>query len=54
VDQNLGGAFERLVGIYRLWNKKVKNKLKMGCMFIFPVFSKELLHVATWLKLPKG
>jgi hypothetical protein len=27
---------------------------KIGCIFIFPIFDKELLYIATWLKLPKG
>jgi hypothetical protein len=28
--------------------------LKTSIKLIFPVFSKELLHAAMWLKLPKG
>jgi hypothetical protein len=27
---------------------------KTGFKFIFPLFSKELVHAAMWLKLPKG
>jgi hypothetical protein len=32
----------------------VKFCSKRVLMFIFPVFSKVLLHAAMWLKLPKG
>jgi hypothetical protein len=32
----------------------VKFYSKMGIKFIFHVFYEELLHVAMWLKLPRG
>jgi hypothetical protein len=34
-------------------NTKHVQLLKIGIKFIFPVFSKELLHASMWLKLPK-